>query len=133
MTPQLGPLEGDWFKWGLDRETGEFTVWEVGGPGDGLPTHNAYLESAWERSLGYDGRDVLGYVLVDDDGVLVVVYQESEVPAEAVPGHRRASRAGRCGYTGTPAATTDKRRQDAGPSLTLARGHPREAPREQLF
>ena len=83
-TPQFGRPAGDWFKWGLDRETGEFTVWEVGGPGDGLPTHSVYLESAWERSLGYDGRDVLGYVLVDDDGVLVVVYQESEVPVEAV-------------------------------------------------
>ena len=93
-TPQLGPLEGDLFKWGLDGETGEFTVWEVGGPGDGLPTHVTYLETAWGRPPQYDGRDVLGYLLADEQGVLLVAYQEAEVPVEAVrwaearfPGH----------------------------------------------
>ena len=28
------PFSGRQFKWGLNGETGEFTIWEVSGPGD---------------------------------------------------------------------------------------------------
>jgi hypothetical protein len=79
-TPELGPPAGDQYKWGLDGDTGELTVWEVGGPGDGFPSHDTYLATAWGRRPRYDGRDQLGYAIVRDADVLLVAYQEAELP-----------------------------------------------------
>ena len=36
------------FKWGWNKTNGA-TVWEVGGPVDGLPAHNEVLLAAWGR------------------------------------------------------------------------------------
>lgn len=47
------------FKWGWNPERGE-TVWSVGGPGDGLPSHSEHLEAAWGRAPDMTQRDVLG-------------------------------------------------------------------------
>ena len=56
-TPDLGPPSGDQYKWGLNGDTGELTIWEVSGPGDGFPSHDTYLATAWGRRPRYDGRD----------------------------------------------------------------------------
>lgn len=47
-------------KWGLNGETGEVTAWEVAGPGDGFPSHNAYLTTAWGRAPRVEDGDIVG-------------------------------------------------------------------------
>ena len=84
-TPQLDPLEGDQYKWGLNGDTGQLTIWEVGGPGDGFPSHDTYLATAWGRRPHHDSRDVLGYATVRGEGdVLLVAYQSAELPPELI-------------------------------------------------
>jgi hypothetical protein len=65
------PLEDDWepdtagdlrsgqFKWGWSEVSGE-VVWPVAGPGDGLPSHDAFLSSAWGRAPSSSAGDRLG-------------------------------------------------------------------------
>jgi hypothetical protein len=81
-TPQLDSPAGDQFKWGLNGDTGQLTIWEVAGPGDGFPSHETYLATAWGRRPRFDGQDVLGYALADQGTVLLVAYQQQPVPAE---------------------------------------------------
>ena len=47
------------FKWGWNEQTGE-AVWPVAGPGDGFPTHDTFLSSAWGRAPKHDAGDRLG-------------------------------------------------------------------------
>ncbi len=80
-TPQFEQPAG-LFKWGIDGSTGELTVWEVGGPGDGLPVHSEVLTEAWGRDDHYRPGDLLGWLLVSPEDIKVSVYFESaaEVP-----------------------------------------------------
>lgn len=81
------------FKWGWNLENGT-TVWTVGGPGDGLPSHGERLNAAWGRAPSIEQGDVLGAAyryadgVSDDEGVrdLIVVdaYYGSPVPAAVV-------------------------------------------------
>ena len=83
-TPQLERPNGREFKWGIDGSSGELTVWEVGGPGDGLPVHSDVLTEAWRRDDHYRPGDLLGVLRVDAEQLTVLVYFV-ESPAE-VPG-----------------------------------------------
>lgn len=56
------------FKWGWNPERGE-TVWVVGGPGDGFPSHREYLETAWGRAPDMAHGDVLGVAFRYASGV----------------------------------------------------------------
>ena len=83
-TPQLERPAGREFKWGIDGSTGELTVWEVGGPGDGLPAHGEVLTEAWGRDNHFRPGDLLGVIRVDADELTVSVYfveLPPEVPA----------------------------------------------------
>jgi len=86
--PELERSAGHSFKWGLNGDSGEFTIWEVSGPGDGFPSHATYLATSWGRSIRHD-RDILGYAAVEASTVVVVVYGERAVPDEAVGWARR--------------------------------------------
>jgi len=72
--PELEPSSGDEYKWAVDSETGELAVWEVGGPGDGFPTHDSHLEAAWGRGPRYDGTDILGVVTAREGKVEILIY-----------------------------------------------------------
>jgi len=81
--PQLGPRGGPEFKWGRNGETGEFTIWEVGGPGDGFPGHHDVLSPLWNRDELHRPGDLLGVVLIDDTTVKAIVFRSgNEAPAE---------------------------------------------------
>ncbi len=102
------PLENDWepasgdlrsgqFKWGWNEQTGE-VVWPVAGPGDGFPTHDAFLSSAWGRAPKPDAGDRLGRAhhfargeveAADNELVLVESYYGGEVPAVVLEWFRR--------------------------------------------
>lgn len=82
-TPQFGPWDGPEFKWGLNGETGAFTIWEVGGPGDGFPGHGEMLTPLWGRDDHRPG-DQLGVVLVDAASVKIYAFYAGEVPPDAV-------------------------------------------------
>jgi len=47
------------FKWGWNGMDGA-TVWPVGGPGDGWPSHMDQLKAAWGRRPGSRDGDVMG-------------------------------------------------------------------------
>lgn len=86
--PDLERPAGPSFKWGLNGDSGEFTIWEVSGPGDGFPSHDTYLATAWGRSIRHD-RDILGYATVEASTVALTVYGEQAVSDEAVDWARR--------------------------------------------
>jgi hypothetical protein len=67
------------FKWGLNHETGEVSIWEVAGPGDGLPTHVDYLRDVWGREPRLAG-DVLGCITGSSTSLMVVAYYDAAVP-----------------------------------------------------
>ncbi len=46
------------YKWGLDADSGAFTIWSVSGPGDGLPTHNAHIAEVWAVNRPHGTRSV---------------------------------------------------------------------------
>lgn len=71
------------FKWGFNGETGEFTIWEVGGPGDGFPSHVDYLEEAWGRQPRPD-VDTMGHVDIKDDAIELQASSGSGLPRELV-------------------------------------------------
>jgi hypothetical protein len=77
-TPQLGQPAGRAFKWGIDGSSGELTVWEVGGPGDGLPTHAEVLTKAWGRDDHYRPGDLIGTARIEDASVDLVVYATTD-------------------------------------------------------
>ena len=72
------------FKWGWNTTNGA-TVWEVGGPVDGLPAHNEALLSAWGRlpDVGVGG-DVLGFAEWTAPELWIHAYFEADVPAAVV-------------------------------------------------
>ena len=86
--PDLEGSAGPSFKWGLNGDSGEFTVWDVSGPGDGFPSHRTYLATAWGRSIRHD-RDILGFATVEGSTVALTVYGEATVPDEAFGWARR--------------------------------------------
>ena len=47
------------FKWGWNEASGA-VVWPVAGPGDGFPSHDAFLSSAWGRAPSSSAGDRLG-------------------------------------------------------------------------
>jgi hypothetical protein len=67
------------FKWGLNHETGEVAIWEVGGPGDGLPTHGDHLRDLWGREPRLT-HDVIGNVSGSSTALTVVAYYDASVP-----------------------------------------------------
>jgi hypothetical protein len=83
-SPQLEPIAGDHFKWGLNGATGELTIWEVGGPGDGFPSHDAQLSAAWGRKTLHQPGDILGSLIVGTDLLTIVAYDQSGAPLEVV-------------------------------------------------
>jgi hypothetical protein len=80
-SPDPSPPPGRQFKWGLNGETGEFVVWEVGGPGDGFPSHADYLEPAWGRDVP-SPLDTLGAAGIEPSRIWLLATR-NEVPAEA--------------------------------------------------
>lgn len=73
-TPQLEPREGREYKWGRDGQTGHLTIWEISGPGDGLPTHDEQLSKDWGRPDHYRPGDILGTAFISDDTVHITIY-----------------------------------------------------------
>ena len=78
-------------KWGWHPGTGEAEVWEVGGPGDGLPSHSEHLAEAWGREVTISGGDVLGSAYVPKSAVegerpriYLQVYYAQEVPTKVL-------------------------------------------------
>jgi hypothetical protein len=80
--PHLEPSEGDGFKWALNGETGEFTIWPVRGLGDGYPSHDTYLATAWGRPPRPPG-DLLGYASIDEETIEFVTYYGAPLPEQA--------------------------------------------------
>ena len=78
---------GRW-KWGWNRQTGETTVWEVGGPGDGFPSHDAYLTAAWGRRPHITSGDVLGFAQSDPPTLVIRAYYGADVPDAVVAAFR---------------------------------------------
>ena len=78
-TPFLGEIEGTEFKWGLNGETGELTIWQVGGPGDGHPDHAGVLSEAWGRDDLYQPGDLLGTTYVDQNAVKILAHHCTEL------------------------------------------------------
>jgi hypothetical protein len=81
--PQLERHTGRAFKWGLNGQTGALEVWEVHGPGDGLPSHQDHLQVVWGRSPTL-AADRLGIADVDQDQVRLAAYFQNTVPEAAV-------------------------------------------------
>ena len=78
-TPFLDEIEGTEYKWGLNGETGELMIWQVGGPGDGHPDHISVLREAWGRDDLYQPGDLLGTSYVDQDAVKIFAYHSTEL------------------------------------------------------
>ena len=72
------------WKWGWNQATGEATVWEVAGPGDGFPSHETYLRTAWGRTPDTARGDCLGFAELDPPTLLVHGYYGAEVPGAVV-------------------------------------------------
>ena len=62
-TPFLGPIDGTEYKWGINGASGELTIWQVGGPGDGHPDHLSVLSQRWGRDDLHQPGDLLGSCL----------------------------------------------------------------------
>jgi hypothetical protein len=77
-------LSGERFKWAYNGQTREVVVWEVGGPGDGLPTHRDHLLEYWHREVHPGDGDVLGSARQDDATLTLVAYYGARVPDEVV-------------------------------------------------
>jgi len=80
--PQFEELlaTGQRFKWGWNSETEEATIWEVAGPGDGLPTHNQQLEGAWGRPPSHSAGDKLGRAFLEPPRLSIQAYYGDLVP-----------------------------------------------------
>lgn len=82
--PEATPL-----KWGYNGGTGAVTVWEVAGPGDGYPSHQAYLTTAWGRAPRRAEGDVVGFAEWRPP-TLAIHVDGGELPA-AVDAHFRTA------------------------------------------
>jgi hypothetical protein len=78
------------FKWGLRAESTEPTVWEVSGPGDGFPTHNAYLATAWGREPKVAAGDQLGFASWQPPNLTIQAYYSRDVPKAILDWFREA-------------------------------------------
>ena len=78
---------GRW-KWGWNRQTGEATIWEVAGPGDGFPSHESYLTAAWGRRPRMTDGDLVGFAERDSQTLVIHVYYGAEVPDAVVAAFR---------------------------------------------
>lgn len=81
--PQLGResgREGTQFKWGLRARDVDPTVWEVSGPGDGFPSHDTYLETAWGRMPSTAAGDMLGIATWEPPQLTIKTYYSEDVP-----------------------------------------------------
>jgi hypothetical protein len=78
---------GRW-KWGWNRQTGEATIWEVGGPGDGFPSHDTYLTAAWGRRPHMAGGDVVGVAESDPPTLVIHAYYGADVPDALIAAFR---------------------------------------------
>lgn len=69
------------FKWGWNAETGEATVWRVGGGPDGPPFHDQHLTEAWGRPPSWSAGDLLG-IAVETNGIgfSITPYYGKHVP-----------------------------------------------------
>jgi hypothetical protein len=84
-TPFLDEIDGTEFKWGLNGDTGELTIWQVGGPGDGHPDHRSVLSEVWGRDDLYQPGDLLGTSHVDQDAVKIFAYRSSLTELRELP------------------------------------------------
>jgi hypothetical protein len=98
-TINFGPLDGLEWKWGLNRD-GQLEIWEVGGPGDGFPSHGDQLEQAWGRPHDIFNGDIVGNAIITEQTVTITAYFTPEVPAAVIswaqtrfPGHTIALQA----------------------------------------
>ena len=88
---------GERLKWGWNHQTGEAEVWEVAGPGDGLPSHKEHLAEASGRELSLQAGDVVGYAGLTGQSaqdqprrIYVEAYFRREVPRRVLDELRRA-------------------------------------------
>jgi hypothetical protein len=86
--PQLERDPGRSYKWGLNGQTGDLAVWEVHGPGDGLPSHEDHLGDRWGRSPSL-AQDRLGIAHVDQHQVELAAYFANTVPEPVLNWARR--------------------------------------------
>lgn len=83
------------FKWGWSATEGE-VVWDVRGPGDGLPSHDQQLSTAWGREPGSSAGDLFGnaeYVrspAPEPDVVVIHAFYSAPVPEAVVHWFRAA-------------------------------------------
>lgn len=91
VDPDREVKPGERLKWGWNHKTSEAEVWEVAGPGDGLPTHTDHLERAWGRVPSLKGGDVLGAAYIERPAsgdeptkLHVQVYYRREVPSSVL-------------------------------------------------
>jgi hypothetical protein len=66
------------FKWGWNAATGEATIGEVSGPGDGFPNHDEVLTPTWGRPA--DTRDAIGRAWWEPPSLTIECYYEPDVP-----------------------------------------------------
>jgi hypothetical protein len=78
------------FKWGLRAGSAEPTVWEVGGPGDGFPIHNAYLATAWGREPNVASGDQIGIASWQPPKLTIQAYYSRDVPKAILDWFREA-------------------------------------------
>ena len=84
-TPFLDEIDGTEFKWGLNGETGELTIWQVGGPGDGHPDHLGVLSEAWGRDDLYQPGDLLGTTYIDQNSIKIFAYRSTLTELSELP------------------------------------------------
>jgi hypothetical protein len=92
--PVLGGASEGRFKWGWDRVHREAVVWSVSGPGDGLPSHDSFLTTAWGRRPSQTDGDTLGAawlarVKEGEQELVIEAFQEKAVPENVVGWFRR--------------------------------------------
>jgi hypothetical protein len=76
------------FKWGWNEIDGA-TVWDVRGPGDGLPAHGQVLKAEWGRMPDVENGDVLGVAGWLPPELWVRAYFGVDVPVAVVEEFRK--------------------------------------------
>ena len=74
----------EWFKWGWNGETGQATVWSVGGDADGLPVHREALKAAWGRPNDGARGDVIGIAFIEAGRVVTRAFYDGDVPQAVI-------------------------------------------------
>lgn len=68
-------------KWAFNGETKDVEIWEVGGPGDGFPTHHDHLVRIWRREPRPEAGDTLGSVTLAGNTLRVATYYDAPTPS----------------------------------------------------